>query len=194
MDYTTKKILALDPAESCGWAWWDGRGHRECGIWNIAGGGGATLASLRSHIRYFYEQMKFDVIAYESPALGYNDWSSMAHIEKVAVIKMAAHDHGAVLHPGFAPTSLKKLATGNGKADKAMMMKACIDQFGVIPATSDEADAMFVLHGVLTGHVPESKRKKIAKARAKRAESQQGLLFGPLKGARRVIRNKGGAK
>lgn len=38
-------------------------------------------------------------------------------------------------------STIKKFATGNGKADKGQMIKACKDKWGRIPVSDNEADA-----------------------------------------------------
>lgn len=42
--------------------------------------------------------------------------------------------------------SLKKFATGNGRADKGRMIAACIDDYRFHPSSHDEADAFLLFH------------------------------------------------
>jgi len=47
-------------------------------------------------------------------------------------------------HEAIHTGTLKKWATGSGRADKDAMMAACEEKTGVIPLTDDEADAVLL--------------------------------------------------
>ena len=42
------------------------------------------------------------------------------------------------------PTTVKKWATGNGRADKKMMIDYCIKRWGILPGDDNEADATHI--------------------------------------------------
>ena len=52
----------------------------------------------------------------------------------------------------FNVSSLKKWATGNGRADKKQMMEACINQFHFNPQDDNVADACIIYHYFLKKH------------------------------------------
>jgi len=51
----------------------------------------------------------------------------------------------AIPYEGFAVGTIKKRATGNGAASKAMMIDACCGELGIIPSDDNEADAAWIL-------------------------------------------------
>lgn len=184
------KILAIDPASSCGWAWTDGT-TIESGTWNIAVGGfGGTLGALRSQINYIGQMYGFEVMSYERPAYGYADWSVTAHIEKIAILKLTCFDAGAEWHEGYVPTSIKKYATGNGKATKEEMMLACERVLRIKPETDDQADALWILDMVKRGYVTPAAAAKKIKQRVARDKTilKQTNLFAEFMKPRRSKR------
>ncbi len=49
--------------------------------------------------------------------------------------------------PEFVPVAaLKKFATGNGRATKAEMVTACMNNYRLLPRSHDEADAILLFH------------------------------------------------
>lgn len=73
-----------------------------------------------------------------------------------------------------APTRLKLFATGSGSSDKAKMIKAAVDKWGVDPGISDdEADALWLafMAQALAGKVGTLKRSQLETIRGIREPS-----------------------
>lgn len=142
------RILGLDPARLTGWAHSDGTS----GVWELSEVGdssGARLASLREHIARVAADKGIDVLAFEDAGFGSNNRTinratQALHNELRGTIKECAHGLGAEPLP-VNPASLKKFATGNGRAKKWQMMAAYQRFFGTKPIDDNHADARFVL-------------------------------------------------
>lgn len=142
------KILALDPAAKCGFAWSDGT-LREYGVWQIALAErehpGARLERLREHIYEAYRDWGFERLAYEDAQHGSPNFTIQGlHAELRGVIKLVACELDVDAIP-INPTTLKSWATGSGRADKGQMIRACQTVLGVTTDDDNIADALFVL-------------------------------------------------
>jgi hypothetical protein len=162
-------ILALDPATNCGWAHSNG----QCGVWVL---NGHTLVELRSRILLVSETMGIDQIAFEDAAFGSRFVSTKQfHNELRGVIRLTAQSLNVPIVT-YMPATIKKFATGNGRADKRQMIRAAETHFGLRNITSDVADARFVLEMAKQGYKPLPSKKAKAKA-AKKAVVKQARLF-----------------
>lgn len=187
-----KRILAIDPATSCGWAWSDGT-TRHSGTWDLAALGSsgkhAHLAALRERLLRLHAKLGIDHIGYEKVIHGRGMRSTEAHAEKIAILKLVAVEIGATVHTGYAATSIKLYATGDGRAEKSQMILACERLLKVVPRTDDEADALWILEMRLKGY-EVTPAKKSARSRAKKSDPKQQDLFGRGSKPRRVVRPK----
>lgn len=165
------KILALDPAMHCGFAHSDGYS----GVWRLdvigTGHPGLRLIRLRDLLLGAHREWGFDVIAYEEASFGSPNQNVKAlHNELRGVIRMVAAEVGCKPVDGYAPTTIKKFATGSGNADKAQMVAAWARHHPGRPVTDDnEADALWLLemathNAKLFGRSVVTKRKRTAKA------------------------------
>lgn len=145
-------ILALDLADCAGWATRSGP-EILSGILDlsIAEGQHPGARSLRARgaLRSLAEKHKSTVVAWERivPAQakfrGSNATASLYGLQTQLVEVIYTLGLVAVT---VAPSTLKKFATGSGKADKArMVLEARRKWPGWTPATHDEADARWVL-------------------------------------------------
>lgn len=172
-----KKILALDPARLTGYA--HSAGH--FGTWDI-GTGDARLERLRSFVVDAGRAWGCKLIACEHSDFGspFPRVKAM-HAEQLGIIKHAARALGVQVVT-YAPASIKKFATGSGRADKAQVMRACRTFFGIEPRDDNEADAIFVLAMAEQGYQTNTKRKaKPRKPRAAKSTKppakKPGMLF-----------------
>jgi Holliday junction resolvasome RuvABC endonuclease subunit len=170
------RILAIDPAKLCGYAWSDGQ-RLEYGVWDITGGigehDGASLARLIEFIADTAKSWGIDRIAYEDAGFGSRNPSVQAtHNEKRGVIKYAAHRLG-VPCVGFHPSEIKAL-TGNGRAKKWQMIRYAKLQLGIETDSDNVADALFILKLAERGRSPSVAKKK--KAAAKRRVKEPRLF------------------
>lgn len=152
---TAKKILALDPANSCGYAHTSGRR----GVWHLGSGDG-RLVLLRNTLLQAADLWQVDLIAQEDATYGSEFASTQAsHNELRGIIKLVCAEL-CIPWIGYKPTTIKKFATQSGKATKAQMMRACETILKIKPASDDEADAVWILEMAKIGYVPPSTPKK----------------------------------
>jgi Holliday junction resolvasome RuvABC endonuclease subunit len=141
------KILALDPATSCGWAHSDGFS----GTWDLSvrrdESGGMRLIRLTSKLDEVDDTIGVDLVAFEAARHGAPNMQGalVVHAELQATIKLWCEKRG-VDYRGYSPTEIKKFATGKGNAGKDLMLIAAekswpLKNFG----TGDEVDAWWLL-------------------------------------------------
>lgn len=71
----------------------------------------------------------------------------MRRLSELRGILLEVCDELDLPEPEFInPTTLKKWATGNGRADKAAMMQACRERFLYYPTDDNAADACLLYH------------------------------------------------
>lgn len=59
--------------------------------------------------------------------------------------------------------TLKKHSTGNGRADKQMMIEAATDRWGFAPCDDNEADALCILGWTLDDGLPKHIKVRVKK-------------------------------
>jgi len=190
-----KRILAIDPATSCGWAWSDGT-TRHSGTWDLAALGSSSkhahLAALRERLLRIHAKLGIDHFGFEKVIHGRGMRSTEAHAEKIAIIKLVAVEIGATVHAGYGASSIKLFATGDGHAEKRQMMLACERLLKVVPRTDDEADALWILEMRLKGYevTPSKKSRPKRKKKSDKGEVTQTDFLGLAKSKpRRVIKH-----
>lgn len=144
-----ERILALDPANRTGWAYVDAEGRRLSGAFCIAKRTdrhpGARIARFMAALREFLVKYPVDVVACEDSHFGTRNHETAAmHAELRGLIKLMAYERGARFI-AYKPSTIKKFATGYGKAEKSQMIKAARTVLGVEVDDDDEADALFIL-------------------------------------------------
>ena len=165
------KVLALDIATRFGYALWDDSivgGLASSGFGQLPNDGppGKRFAAFHAALRKLAPEVQR--IAYEDA------WHQQGKAGAVfggllAMVQVHAYQVGATLH-ACPVSTVKKHATGSGKADKAAMMQAATARWGVECETDDHGDALCVLaysleiHGLLKGapraaEGPHKKRK-----------------------------------
>ena len=140
-----KRILALDPANVCGYAHSDGR----TGIFKLkssrkAEAPGDRLMRLHDAMAGFLYCT--DVIAYEDAGMGaIRNRSTQASLNELrSVIKLFASAYGLGLVEANIK-SIKKFATGKGNAEKQDMILAAKERYGFVTDDDNVADAFWVL-------------------------------------------------
>lgn len=142
------KILALDPAAKCGWAWTDGC-RLKYDVWSLQAGTdshpGRRLEVLREKLYAAYRDLGFDRLAYEDAQLGSHNFTTQGlHAELRGIIKLVASEL-EVETVAVNPATLKSFACGNGRAKKHDMIRAAQVQLGIVTSDDNVADALFVL-------------------------------------------------
>jgi Holliday junction resolvasome RuvABC endonuclease subunit len=169
-------ILALDPANKCGWAFSVGihGGPPRYGVLNLTDRDRDRTMALHEWISDVHEESGIDLIAVEDSCMGSNNYQTAArHSELRGIIRLAAAEVGARLIT-VHPTTLKKFATGSGRAKKPQMIRACKTLLGIETDDDNIADALFILEWARQNpNPPPPKRKR----RGKRKGDPQGRLF-----------------
>lgn len=173
------RILAIDQARKCGWAWGDGE-TIESGVVDLnsmSSHPDGQLDFLIRHILAIHKRLGVDQIAYEKPAMAFNDRAASASSEKIGIIKLAAFRINAISGPSYAPKSVKLRATGSGDASKDEMIRSAMHSFDIVPRDDNEADALWILQMAREGYVV-GKTKKSKKKSPPKSLPGQLTLFG----------------
>lgn len=168
-------ILALDPAQICGWAHSSGR----YGVWSLKGTIDQQHAALEQFLEQAIREMGCELLASENAGFGSrNPQISAMHNERLGVIRLVAARHGIEVKT-FQPAKPKVLATGRGNAKKPAMVAAAKRHLGVNHCTEDEADALWILELAKRPDCWESVKPspKAKRKSEKRAKAKMGLLF-----------------
>lgn len=145
VELTRKEILGLDLAAHAGYY-----SVHESGTWNFTEAKfrnnnkmhGAFRATLIAFIR------KYDIrqIVAEDVIMN-RHFYDMRRLSELRGILLEVCDELDLPEPEFInPTALKKWATGSGRADKAAMMRACVERFHYTPSDDNAADACMIYH------------------------------------------------
>lgn len=137
-------VLALDPANRTGFAHSDGyRGFVDLSR-VVDKHPGQRLIRFTNWLEETLENHATDLIAAEDASFGsHNPAVQAMHNQLLGALLMTAAEYGIDVKL-FFPGTIKVFATGNGRADKQQMVRACKTHYG-IEVTHDEADAIFIM-------------------------------------------------
>lgn len=168
----TRKILALDPANKCGYAHTDG--HR--GVWQLPDNR-FRLMDFKGFIERALSQWPTEIIAYEDASFGSPNPSVQAsHNELRGIIKLIASEHNIGLL-SYVPSTIKKYATGNGAAKKPQMIAALQSVLKIHTDDDNVADACWILDMAQNGYEPPAKAAKALVKRVAKTKRGQPKLF-----------------
>lgn len=140
-------ILALDPANVTGAALSNGTQTVYC-RWELVEPHKPNehrLLVLYNRVRQAIEDNGVELIAFEEASFGsINPDVQAKHNELRGIIKLAAAEAG-VKTVGYHPTTIKKFATGDGRAGKPQMIRAAETLLGLDTDDDNIADAAFIL-------------------------------------------------
>lgn len=157
MTRRASRILALDPAKACGYAWTtDDEVHTEqAGTWHLDIGSKPRCDSPLYRLGNLVSLLNIEhpkQVYWEAPG-GYqgvaaNAWAYMLDRQ----IESWCLERGIINRATLRPNQLKHHATGGGVASKADMLKAAEAKWGPLPAELDDnaVDALWVLDWALT--------------------------------------------
>lgn len=177
------RILALDPATRCGWAYANTLTSGQpalYGEWDLGVSGsehaGNKLARLETRIETQITTLGVDKLAIEDASFGsINAATAAFHNMLRGVILLVAARH-AVPFVLYKPATIKKFATGHGHAKKPQMILAAKTLLGVETTSDNIADALFILE--LAKQENTALREAAAdKKPVKRRTSPQGKLW-----------------
>lgn len=165
------RILALDPATSCGWAINSVIGADPIsGTWDLSPARdeskGMRLIRLKGKLNEMLRsEQKIDLVVFEAArhAAMHMQGALVVQAELQGVIKVWCEEN-KIEYRGYSPSEIKKFATGKGNADKEKMTEAARrrwpnHQIG----TSDEADALHVLDMAEKGYQPAPPKARKSK-------------------------------
>jgi len=144
------RVLALDPATKCGWAIAEDGTLSHSGTWDLSTrsdeSNGMKLLRLESKLVEITKSGVIDLVAYETPAQHTYPLALISHAKFIGVIERYCTRHG-INYCGYAPTAIKKSATGKGNAKKEIVADAIRKRYPDRSIEDDnEADAIALLH------------------------------------------------
>lgn len=164
-----RRILALDLGTSCGWAISPGHPHNPpiAGAWNLTPARGESPGMRYLNLRAQLNTTRgafpnIDLIAYELPHQRGGAATEIAYGLLGTLKAWTAELNPAPELYSIHSATLKKWATGNGRADKPAMLAAANNLTPVTlagPAAFDEADAILLLHYTAQKFAPSLIRK-----------------------------------
>lgn len=138
------RTLAIDPGTHCGFATWDGQ-HVESGVWDFSG----DMSWAEKWLRFQHEIVEvaargeLDVLVYEEQQHIRGRYALLSWGWQVVILMFC---RCADVRPvAVNASTLKKWATGSGRASKADMIVAARERFGVGTEDDNEADAVCLL-------------------------------------------------
>ena len=155
MSISPMNILALDPAQRCGFAHSTG----PVGVWEL-GSGPQRLDVMETRLVKALQDWPTSVIAYESATFGSHHLHTMRrHNELAGVIELVAARYHLRCWT-YNPMQWKASALGHGKLDKEGVMRMLRVLYGLEITDPDMADAVGILRAAMRGEPPPSKRKQ----------------------------------
>lgn len=152
-----KTLLAIDIGTHIGWAVLDEHGQRVAsGQEDLKAKKEQTNLERIGKSRELFKDLlgtyKPDVVAYESVKRWLSSTSAFLYNNFLAQLLLECRECGLPTH-GYAPTAIKKAATGRGRADKTEMIAAALRIYNHQCEYDDEADALcigFTAHKLLS--------------------------------------------
>lgn len=150
-------VLGIDPGNYCGFGIVNDAGLVASGVWHLLGEKGEATG--RRFARLFYRLADLDTepdfVAFETKFAipGASTRNLLNTGGYIGVIQTWCVHHQLPEPTALAPSSLKKRATGNGRAEKADMCAEACRLTGKDIRDDNEADAVclaFVIHEELT--------------------------------------------
>ena len=138
-------ILALDLATNTGWAHSSGIS----GVWSLKPkkdeSDGIRVIKLGQRIKWVKKSLGIDLLVYEAARHGgISSRGLVTHAELQGLVKHLS-DGLIYQYRGYSPMTIKKFATGNGRADKKAMIAAAVKLTGKNVTDDNEADALCLL-------------------------------------------------
>ena len=156
-----KSILALDLGTKTGWAAWsDGHLYGGTEKFELERGTspGLRLLRFRARLQEILAMTKPTLLLYERPHHrgGYST-EVLVHFSGVVIEECARL---GIEHEAVHTATLKKAATGSGRAEKKDMIAAAERKWGIKPETDDHADALCLLDYGMKKYAPARDEEK----------------------------------
>ncbi len=135
------KILALDVATRCGWCT-----ETASGVWDFSikkdESSGMRLIRFKSKLKEVVGLEGITLVVFESAAI-YSKFPNFVQSELHGVMKCFLEEN-KIDYRAFAPTEIKKHATGKGNSGKPAMVAAAKAKLGYMGNDDNEADAKWI--------------------------------------------------
>lgn len=140
---TKEQILSLDIATQTGYY-----SVHESGAWNFyeskARNDNKGHKAFRDTLMAFITRHGIKQVVAEDVNVN-NHFVDMRKLSEFRGILLEVCDELDLPEPAFVNVAtVKKFATGNGRATKIDMINACVEKYGYRPRTDDEADAFWI--------------------------------------------------
>lgn len=142
---TREQVLALDVATKCGYY-----SVHESGTWNFTESkrrnGYKMHGAFRTMLIAFIRCYGIRRIVAEDVSVN-RHFYDMRRLSELRGILLEVCDELNLPEPEFVnPSTLKKFATGDGRADKVAMIRACEEKYRYTPVDDNAADACHLWH------------------------------------------------
>lgn len=147
-DLKKEDILALDVAVHCGFC-----SHDSNGTWNFTErmtNNYAEHKDFRDTVIRFIKEHNIRMVAAEDVSVG-THFNAVRKLSEFRGVLMEVCDELGLPEPMLVnPSHIKKFATGNGKADKKMMMDAMRTKYKKEPVDDNACDAFWIYKLICT--------------------------------------------
>lgn len=142
---TREQVLALDIATHTGYF-----SLHEAGVWNFTESkrrnDNKMHGAFRVMLMAFIHRYGIRRIVAEDVAVN-RHFYDMRRLAELRGILLEVCDELDLPEPEFVnPATLKKFATGDGRATKEQMIAACKNKYGIVPVDDNAADACHLYH------------------------------------------------
>lgn len=146
-----EQVLALDIAAHTGYF-----SLHEAGTWNFTESrrrnGNKMHGSFRETLMAFIKEHGIKYIVAEDVAMN-RHFYDMRRLAELRGVLLEVCDETDIPEPEFInPATLKKWATGNGRATKEEMIAACKNRYGIVPVDDNAADACHLFYYLIRKH------------------------------------------
>lgn len=140
------KILGIDLGTTTGWGLLENERRITSGIIRLKANNEDRISRLikaKEHFDNLIETYNPDLVSYEMVRRWASSDAAFMYNALLGqlLISCKTHQQKSI---GYSPTTIKKLATGSGRADKKAMIEKTKEVFKHIPVTDDEADALWI--------------------------------------------------
>lgn len=141
-------IIGIDPGTKCGWSVRVHGWVKESGTWDLrpkekSAGWGKRLFKLRHFFRLLVETFSPDLVAYELVRRHLGTDAAHVYGGIIGVLLVECEALG-IPYEGLPVGTIKKNATGTGRATKAQMVAAAKSRWPWFCGDDNSADAMWI--------------------------------------------------
>ncbi|GAA6256138.1 hypothetical protein F070042J6_19900 [Bacteroides sp. f07] len=142
---TREQVLALDIATHTGYF-----SLHEAGTWNFTESkrrnGNKMHGAFRTMLLAYMRRYDIRQVVAEDVAVN-RHFYDLRRLAELRGILLEVCDELDLPEPEFVnPATLKKWATGDGRATKEQMIRACKSKYGIVPVDDNAADACHLYH------------------------------------------------